>query len=982
MPAHKSLIGGVKLKLLVKPIFILGLIIFLLGLTINLSYPQTKEIVVDPEEVVGKYVTGDPEEYLDIKKDGIFYLKEKGKYYSIVGAPETTGKWEIEKDKIIFFHPLGIVTRGKIEPNVIIDEEGKIWFKEGSIPQSIIIANAQEVPVANSFRFPLDGDWSPLWQDFNKWNSTWNGYHLGEDVGREDADKKNYAVYPMADGIVKFANIVLGYTVIIEHKLSDDDPDGNYVCSVYYHMKRPGEGGIKLNFGEAVSMDSPIGYVSGKWEDHKSSPHLHFGIRKGRYIPETDKDPRTGFWYYPGYTVIKKDGEVQKNPNDPIHKQILADWFNPSTDPKNGTGFIERHIAKIEQTIEISKATPIINSSLKINPAPPYYVGDTINAEFTITNKDSIPITFSVLTVGGRDPDNQVADFTHRQNLTLETSKSYNYQGTLTLNKVGDYHFFCTYQTPDGDWNTNIDLGPDLADEDRTEDISVEEKEKPSIAPDISEELYMEWDRSFEITNYQAQVKILENGDIQVSEIFEYDFEGDFNGIIRTIGIKGSDGFKYFKASEYFPEDKELEYTQSISADMVTYKIYDKSSNERKLFLLEYQLKNVATLYNDTAEFYWKFFDKSNTSPIGHIKIEIELPYAEVSVEEIKVFGHGPLDGKVSIREDGKIVYEVFGLSSGEMVEARILFPTSMIPNSTKIINQNKFAEIMEEESESIEALEEEVTAMEAVEDKIEEEITFKTFNYKDDYAEYSVKYPDWPNIPEAKFTHAGLKKSLDVGYSKEVSVHIIISQDFDLMDLYKFLREIPEDLEKEVMKRDTIEFYLGTTKIIKDEKTDNGNFMEVLLDLDGEFFKKDKEDIDAFLNSSKIHVLFKDFYCKENNKYFSVSITVVEDKWSKYQNIAKSIINSMKVIKTEKEKLIIDSSLYHIECSKPIVSGDIFVVLSVNVSGPADELALLLTNPKGETDIRFISKRGLIDNFETVKLVMGDVPYLKVLIF
>jgi len=212
---------------------------------------------------------------------------------------------------------------------------------------SIIIVNAQEVLIANSFRFPLDGDWSPLWQDFDKWNNQWNGYHLGEDVGREDADKKNYAVYPTANGVVKFADIVMGYTVIIEHKLPVSDPDGNYVCSVYYHMKRPGEGGIKLTLGEVVSMDSPIGYVSGKWEDHKSSPHLHFGIRKRRY--KTGKDSRTGFWYYPGYTTIKKDGEVQKNLDDPVHKQILADWFNPSTDPKNGIGFIERHIAKIEQ---------------------------------------------------------------------------------------------------------------------------------------------------------------------------------------------------------------------------------------------------------------------------------------------------------------------------------------------------------------------------------------------------------------------------------------------------------------------------------------------------------------------------------------------------------------------------------------------------------------------------------------------------------
>ena len=92
-------------------------------------------------------------------------------------------------------------------------------------------------------------------------------------------------------------------------------------------MKRPEEGGIKLTIGEPVFMDSPIGYVSGKWEDHKNSPHLHFGIRKGHY--KTGKDPRTEFWYYPGYTTIKKNGEVQKNPDDSTQKQILADWYDP-----------------------------------------------------------------------------------------------------------------------------------------------------------------------------------------------------------------------------------------------------------------------------------------------------------------------------------------------------------------------------------------------------------------------------------------------------------------------------------------------------------------------------------------------------------------------------------------------------------------------------------------------------------------------------
>lgn len=99
---------------------------------------------------------------------------------------------------------------------------------------------------------------------------------------------------------------------------------------------------------------------------------------------------------------------------------------------------------------------PTITSSLVLAQSPPYYVGNTITARFTITNRATTPFTFDVLTVGGRDPDNQVADFSWIRSITLSISASYNYQGTLTLTKVGNYHFFCTYRTLWGDWNPNI----------------------------------------------------------------------------------------------------------------------------------------------------------------------------------------------------------------------------------------------------------------------------------------------------------------------------------------------------------------------------------------------------------------------------------------------------------------------------------------------------------------------------------------------
>jgi len=204
-------------------------------------------------------------------------------------------------------------------------------------------------------------------------------------------------------------------------------------------------------------------------------------------------------------------------------------------------------------------------------------------------------------------------------------------------------------------------------------------------------------ERSFKITDYNARVEILKNGDIRVREFFSYSFDGSFNGIIRSIGTRGSDGFAYFKASEYYPTEKELKVTQNKKGDMFTYRIYDESNNENKVFLLEYQLKNTATIYNDTAEFYWKFFDKTNTSPIGHVKIKLEFSET-VLPGDMKVFGHGASSGMVSIEDDGKVIYEVNRLSSGEMVEARILFPVNLVSESNKIVRENKYAEIMAEE--------------------------------------------------------------------------------------------------------------------------------------------------------------------------------------------------------------------------------------------------------------------------------------------
>lgn len=131
----------------------------------------------------------------------------------------------------------------------------------------------------------------------------------------------------------------------------------------------------------------------------------------------------------------------------------------------------------------------VITSPLEITPEDTYYVGDKLTAKFTLTNRETGPFAFSVVVVGGRNPDGEVIDFDKEYNVTLNPTESYDYQGILTLpDKPGPYHFFCAYQTANKNWNTNINVeieGKIIEDSEaeRYREIDIIVLEKTSIFP-------------------------------------------------------------------------------------------------------------------------------------------------------------------------------------------------------------------------------------------------------------------------------------------------------------------------------------------------------------------------------------------------------------------------------------------------------------------------------------------------------------------
>ena len=54
--------------------------------------------------------------------------------------------------------------------------------------------------------------------------------------------------------------------------------------------------------------------------------------------------------------------------------------------------------------------TLVLSAPLTIITDPPYYQGDEIKAKFSLLNQGKQPVTLSVLTLGGRDPDEYVSD--------------------------------------------------------------------------------------------------------------------------------------------------------------------------------------------------------------------------------------------------------------------------------------------------------------------------------------------------------------------------------------------------------------------------------------------------------------------------------------------------------------------------------------------------------------------------------------------
>lgn len=154
-------------------------------------------------------------------------------------------------------------------------------------------------------------------------------------------------------------------------------------------------------------------------------------------------------------------------------------------------------------------------------------------------------------------------------------------------------------------------------------------------------------DKSYTIDKLTENAQILKNGDVVVREELTYNFTGSFNGFYRDLIKKGSSGFSVSDISVIDKNNKTMQLTHSGSSENNTYQILDssdktqlklfvKSSNERKTFIINYIIHGAAVKNKSYGEFYWNFYNVENNIPIKDVELNLSLKSSPFDLNHFK----------------------------------------------------------------------------------------------------------------------------------------------------------------------------------------------------------------------------------------------------------------------------------------------------------------------------------------------------------
>ncbi|MBP9759716.1 DUF2207 domain-containing protein, partial [Candidatus Dojkabacteria bacterium] len=195
--------------------------------------------------------------------------------------------------------------------------------------------------------------------------------------------------------------------------------------------------------------------------------------------------------------------------------------------------------------------------------------------------------------------------------------------------------------------------------------------------------------KDYSIKSVDFEVRINKNGSATVTEKRTYNFDGSFTWADEWIPLKGYT----IKNVKLIGADN---FTSSIQNDKLYIKWYYSAVNEIKTFTLNYTIENAVTNHNDISEFYWQLIGDEWEKTTENVTAKVML-YEDAKDNKIYGFGHGPLNGIVTIPNTNEVNFSVTNLPPKKMFEVRTLFPKGSLVggkagslNLEDILNEEK----------------------------------------------------------------------------------------------------------------------------------------------------------------------------------------------------------------------------------------------------------------------------------------------------
>ncbi|MGC8690424.1 MAG: DUF2207 domain-containing protein [Caldisericum sp.] len=199
-------------------------------------------------------------------------------------------------------------------------------------------------------------------------------------------------------------------------------------------------------------------------------------------------------------------------------------------------------------------------------------------------------------------------------------------------------------------------------------------------------------------------VHINSDGSFDFEEARTYKFDGSFHWATYTLPKQGFERIENFSISD---ESGPYKLTVGETNTPGTYifqdqgnsyfaKFFYDAKNTTKTFIFRYKVIGGIKVYKDVADFYWQLIGSGWDKKTLNFDGFVYLPKT-VNEDEIKVFGHGPLNGVVERIDGSGAHFKATNVPPNTFIEARVLFPPYILTDA-KVIPQEKLNSIMQEE--------------------------------------------------------------------------------------------------------------------------------------------------------------------------------------------------------------------------------------------------------------------------------------------